>query len=94
MKAPKKPLSKELKKIRRERKAEQRKKYQFIFINGKQVKVKREPEIDGVPVDEFIRQNADPIWLHQNELWHLIKTEDEIEADIEKHDRDDSEIPF
>jgi hypothetical protein len=20
-------------------------------------------------VDEFIRRNADPIWLHQNEMW-------------------------
>jgi len=25
------------------------------------------------PVDEFIRQNADPIWLHQNEMWEYIE---------------------
>ena len=43
--------------------------YMWIFINGKQKRVKRPPTIDGVPVDEFIRQNADPIWLHQNEYW-------------------------
>ena len=67
MKAPKKPLSKKLKKIRRDRKVEQRKKYKYIFINGKQVKVEKEPEIDGKPVDDFIRENADPIWLHQ--IW-------------------------
>jgi hypothetical protein len=24
--------------------------------------------------DEFIRQNADVIWLHQNEMWELIVT--------------------
>ncbi len=50
-------------------KAERRKKYEWIFINGKQVRVKREPTIDGMSVDEYIRQNADPIWLHQNEMW-------------------------
>ena len=25
-----------------------------------------------MPVDEFIRRNADPIWLHQNEMWERI----------------------
>ena len=94
MKAPKKPLSKKLKKIRRDRKVEQRKKYKYIFINGKQVKVEKEPEIDGKPVDDFIRENADPIWLHQNGLWHLIKTEDEIKADVEKYNDDNSDMPF
>jgi hypothetical protein len=23
-------------------------------------------------VEEFIRQNADPIWLHQNERWDIL----------------------
>ena len=94
MKSPKKRLSNSQKRIRRNKKIEQRKKYKFIFINGKQVKVKREPEIDGKPVDDFIRENADPIWLHQNGLWHLIKTEDEIKADCEKYDEDDTDMPF
>ena len=40
-----------------------------IFINGKQKQVKRPPTIEGMDVDEFIRINADPIWLHQNEMW-------------------------
>ncbi len=40
-----------------------------IFINGKQKRIKRQPTIDGMDVDEFIRWNADPIWLHQNEMW-------------------------
>ncbi len=40
-----------------------------IFVNGKQKRVKRPPTVDGVPVDKFIRNNADPIWLHQNEMW-------------------------
>ena len=50
-------------------KKERKKKYEWIFINGKQVRVKREPTIDGMPVEEFIRENADPIWLQQNEMW-------------------------
>jgi len=28
-------------------------------------------------VDEFIANNADPIWLHQNEMWDLIPVEGE-----------------
>jgi hypothetical protein len=44
----------------------------IIFINGKQKRVPRPPTIEGLPVDEFIARNADPIWLHQNELWELM----------------------
>ena len=43
----------------------------MVFVNGKQKRVPREPMIDGLSVDEFIARNADPIWLHQNEMWHL-----------------------
>ncbi|HEV2987607.1 MAG TPA: hypothetical protein VG759_04145 [Candidatus Angelobacter sp.] len=46
-----------------------------IFINGKQKRVRREPTIDGISVDEFIRRNADPIWLHQNEMWEDMQEE-------------------
>ena len=56
---------------RRERR-ERKRKYMTIFINGKQKRVRRPPEIDGLPVDEFIIRNADPIWLHQNEMWELM----------------------
>lgn len=42
-----------------------------IFINGKQKRVLRWPTVEGLPVDEFIRRNADPIWLHQNGMWDL-----------------------
>jgi hypothetical protein len=56
------------KRARRERK----KTFMTIFINGKQKQVPREPLINGLPVEEFIARNADPIWLHQNELWELM----------------------
>jgi len=49
-----------------------REEFMTIFINGKQKRVKRPPAIDGLPLDEFIRCNADPLWLHQNEMWELM----------------------
>lgn len=43
--------------------------YTFIFINGKQKRVKREPMIEGMSVDDFLRANADPVWLLQNGMY-------------------------
>jgi hypothetical protein len=56
------------KRARRERK----KKFMTVFVNGKQRRVPRPPLIDGIPLDEFIARNADPIWLHENGLWELM----------------------
>jgi len=49
----------------------------IIFINGKQKRVRRPQLIEGLPVDEFIARNADPIWVHQNEMWELMPNDDE-----------------
>lgn len=57
----------------RRAKKERKKKYQLIFTNGKQVRVKRPETIDGMEVDEYIARNADPIWLAQNEMWEYIQ---------------------
>ncbi len=46
--------------------------YMTIFVRGKQKRIKRPPTVDGMDADEFIRQNADPIWLHQNEMWEYM----------------------
>jgi len=46
-----------------------------IFVNGKQKRVRRPPTIEGISVDEFIRQNADPIWLLQHEMYELLEKE-------------------
>ena len=43
--------------------------FETIFVGGKQKRVRRRPLIEGLAPDEFIRRNADPIWLHQNGLW-------------------------
>ena len=71
----KKKLSAVQKRARKAVKAERQKKYQWVFMNGKQVRIKRPPAIDGMDVDEFIRTNADPVWLHQNEMWEYIEIE-------------------
>ena len=52
-----------------------------IFINGKQKRVKRPPTIDGIDLDDFIQSNADPIWLHQNEMWEDMDSEGPEEID-------------
>lgn len=65
---PKRRLTAAERRARRER----QRKFMTIFINGKQKRVPRPLTIDGLPVDEFIARNADPIWLAQEELWHLM----------------------
>lgn len=40
-----------------------------VFLNGKQKRIKRPPTVEDLTVDEFIRRNADPIWLLQNEMY-------------------------
>jgi hypothetical protein len=54
-----------------------------IFVNGKQKRVKRPVTIDGMDVDEFMRRNADPTWLHQNEMWDYmdLTEDDDLEDD-------------
>ncbi len=69
----KRKLSKAEKQARRER----ARKYTTIFIKGKQKRVPRPQLVDGLTDDFFIAQNADPIWLHQNEMWEWITPDDE-----------------
>ncbi len=98
-------MAKKKRKLTASEKAEKkrrRKEYMTVFMNGKQKRVKRPPTIEGMDVDEFIRQNADPIWLHQNEMWEYMEPEeedadeDEMEPKIDlKPDANEfDEIPF
>jgi uncharacterized protein YnzC (UPF0291/DUF896 family) len=79
VKKPKRKLSAAEKAEKRRR----RKEYMTVFIGGKQKRVKRPPTIEGMDVDEFIRQNADPIWLHQNEMWEYMIEPDFREPALE-----------
>jgi hypothetical protein len=86
----KKKLTSAQKAAKKNAKKERQKKYQWIFVNGKQKRIKREPTIDGMSVDEFILRNADPIWLHQNEMWEYIEVE-EAEDSPNDPTRDETE---
>ncbi len=59
-------------------KAKNIKKYEHVFINGKQVRIKKSPTIDGISIEKHIELNADPIWLHKNEMWEYIETEEDV----------------
>ena len=62
----KKPKKQKKKLTAAQRRARRERKYMTVFINGKQKRrVPREPTID-------LAANADPIWLHQNEIWELM----------------------
>ena len=63
----------------RAEKKRRRREYMTIFVDGKQKRVKRPPTIDGVSVEEFIRNNADPLWYHQNEMWDEIQLDEQSE---------------
>lgn len=94
----KKKLTPAQKRAKKAAKAEQQRKYQLVFMNGKQVRIKRQPTVDGMPVDQFIQENADPIWLHQNGLWELMPVEDAVLAPDRSTDsgatEDEDGIPF
>lgn len=78
----KKKLTAAQKRARREAKAERQRKYKWNFMIGKQVRIKRPPIIDGIPVDEYIEQNADPKWLHQNGMYEVLHAREYEEDDI------------
>lgn len=86
----KRKLTPEEKKAKRER----QEKFMYIFLNGKQKRVRRPPTIDGMDEVEFLARNADPFWLHEEGLWHLIPIE-ELSADVPPVQLDDEgQIPF
>jgi len=77
-------MTRQKKKLTPEQKAAKKKRredYMTVFMNGKQKRIKRLPTIDGMDAEEFMRRNADPIWLHQNEMWeYMDQNEDEGDA--------------
>src|SRR5688572_13579266 len=53
--------------------------YETIFIRRKMKRVRRPPTIEGMSVEEFVRRNADPIWLHQNEMWEYLDQQPQLD---------------
>ena len=73
-------MTKRKRKLTPEQKAAKRKRreeFMTVFVNGKMKRVKRPPTVEGMPLDEFIARNADPVSLHQNEMWEYIQHDDE-----------------
>ena len=68
MAKPKKKLTA----AQRAAKKQRKKDFMTVFMNGKQVSVRRPPTIDGMDPEDFIRQNADPIWLHQHGYYEIL----------------------
>ena len=68
MAKPKKKLTAAQRAEKKRRKLE----FMTVFMNGKQVRVRRPPTIDGMNVEDYIRQNADPIWLHQHGYYEVL----------------------
>jgi hypothetical protein len=68
MAKPKKKLTAAQRAARKKRKAE----FMTVFMNGRQVCVRRPPTVDGIPVEAIIRQHAEPIWLHQHGYWEIL----------------------
>ena len=65
-KTPKKRRTPEQRKARAAAKKERQAKFQWVMMNGRQVRIPRPQLVEGLPVEEFIARNADPIWLLQN----------------------------
>ncbi len=56
---------------------ERKQKSMTFFMNGRQKRVPLPQLIQGLPVEEFIARNADPIWLHENGLWEFMTPDDD-----------------
>jgi hypothetical protein len=54
-------------------KKKRRQEFMTLLFNGKQKRVKRPAAEDGFGADDYLRQNADPVWLHQNEMWECLE---------------------
>ncbi len=81
-----------------EKRAKRKRTYMTIFFNGKQKRVPRPQLIEDLAVEEFIARNADPIWLHQNEMWELMPFDTYYvpytHNNTDAIDSSDQEVPF
>ena len=86
-------MTRQKRKLTRAEKAEKaRRKAEFmtVFVNGKQKRVRRPALIEGMDADEFIRRNADPVWLHQNGMWEHIDPEPVNGGGVRASNEDDA----
>ena len=68
-------MAKPKKKLTAAQRAEKKRRkldFMTVLMNGKQVRVRRPRTIDGMDPEDYIRQNADPIWLHQHGYYEIL----------------------
>jgi len=73
MKAPEKPKRK-LSATAKSARKKVRQEFMTVMIDGKQKRVRHPATNDGMQIDDFIRENADPIWRLQYGYWGQIKS--------------------
>lgn len=87
----KKALSQAQKQLKKAAKAERQKKYQWVLMGGKQIRVKCEQTIDGLAAGEFMSQNANPILLHQIGLYEELHAQ---EGEMAEAEAEGNDLPF
>ena len=90
----KKKLTAAQKQARKVARAERQKKYEWVFMDGKQVRIKQILSIDDMGVDKFIQQNVNPIFLHQNEMWEYIQIEEDKNKEESQNVSENNTLPF
>ncbi|MCS0289006.1 hypothetical protein NDJ36_09460 [Vibrio alginolyticus] len=63
----KRKLTKAQRELKRKIRLERKKRFKTVLINGKQVRIKREPEIEGLSINEFLSRN-DPFYSVSDEF--------------------------
>ncbi len=61
-------------------KEKRRQEYETVFVHGRMKRVPRAPTLDGMSVQDFIDENADAVFLHQEELWEDLEAESDISS--------------
>ncbi|ENC6733301.1 hypothetical protein ABKZ05_004050 [Vibrio navarrensis] len=62
----KRKLTKAQREQKRQSRTERKKSFKTVLINGKQVRIKRDPEIEGLSINEFLSRN-DPFYRVSDE---------------------------
>lgn len=82
------PVKRKLTATEKAERARRRQDFETVFLGGKMKRVRRSPMVEGMAADEFIARNADPVWLHQNEMWEDIPiAQDDADAAEEEGTR-------
>ncbi len=77
----KRKLTKVQRELKRQIRLERKKSFKTVLINGKQVRIKREPEIEGLLINEFLSRN-DPFYSVSDEFLGEVDSLNSTDDDI------------